>query len=140
MDSSRLAVSASISSARAASYPYHSVQGTVGVWSSYPLRGARPVMIMPWVRAMRATVDTPQGPLALYTAHLASVRVQPVSGFGTERRNDGARKLAEAVRDEQLPRVMVVGDLNVKGVIPISAWTLPRTGSDHLPVAASVRL
>ncbi|MCB5167445.1 endonuclease/exonuclease/phosphatase family protein [Streptomyces bambusae] len=167
----------------AAAYPHHSVQGTVGIWSRYPLRDAQPVMIMPWVRAMRATVDTPRGPLALYSAHLASVRVHPASGFGTGRRNDAADKLAEAVRAEPLPRVMVVGDFNgttddralagvvagmrsaqseagaglglswpasfplvridqilVKGLTPVSAWTLPRTGSDHLPVAASVRL
>jgi vancomycin resistance protein VanJ len=25
-------------------------------------------------------------------------------------------------------------------VEPVSSWTLPRTGSDHLPVAARVRL
>ncbi|MER5884025.1 endonuclease/exonuclease/phosphatase family protein [Streptomyces sp. NPDC001941] len=167
----------------AADYPYHSVQGTVGLWSRYPLRDARPVAIMPWTRALRATVDTPKGPLAVYAAHLASVRVHPASGFGTERRNDAAQKLADAVRAEPLPRVMVVGDFNgstddralhgvvdglrsaqdeagaglglswpasfplvridqvlVKGVTPVSAWTLPGTGSDHLPVAASVRL
>jgi vancomycin resistance protein VanJ len=28
----------------------------------------------------------------------------------------------------------------VKGIDPVSSWTLPRTGSDHLPVAARVKV
>ncbi|MFI9103454.1 endonuclease/exonuclease/phosphatase family protein [Streptomyces fildesensis] len=169
--------------ALAGAYPYHSVQGTVGLWSTYPLRNVEPVEIMPWTRALRATADTPKGPIAVYVAHLASVRVRADSGFTTSRRDDAARRLAEAVRAEPLPRVVVVGDFNgttddralrpvtaqlrsaqeeagdgfgfswpasfpaaridqilVKGVTPASAWTLPRTGSDHLPVAATLRL
>ncbi|WP_107058953.1 endonuclease/exonuclease/phosphatase family protein [Streptomyces sp. NRRL B-1347] len=165
------------------SYPYHSVQGTVGLWSKHPLRDVRPVAIMPWTRALRATVVTPKGPVAVYGVHLASVRVRPGTGFATERRDEAAARLAEAVRAERLPRVVVVGDLNgttgdralrpvtsllssaqeeagagfgftwpasfpvaridqilVKGVTAASSWTLPRTGSDHLPVAASLRL
>lgn len=169
--------------ALADSYPYHSVQGTVGLWSAYPLHDVRPVAIMPWTRALRATVDTPKGPLAVYTAHLASVRAGLTKGFDTARRNEAAARLADTVRAEPLDRVVVVGDFNgttddtaldpvteglrsaqdeagagfgfswpasfpvaridqilVKGVTPVSAWTLPRTGSDHLPVAASLRL
>ncbi|WKK24251.1 endonuclease/exonuclease/phosphatase family protein [Streptomyces olivoreticuli] len=165
------------------SYPYHSVQGTVGLWSKHPLRNVQPVAIMPWTRALRATIDTPKGPLAIYAAHLASVRLHPSTGFITARRNEAATKLADAVRAEPLPRVVVVGDFNgttddtalrplttqlqsaqetagdgfgfswpaafpvaridqilLKGVTPVSSWTLPRTGSDHLPVAAALRL
>ncbi|CAM5511914.1 membrane protein [Streptomyces xanthochromogenes] len=167
----------------AAAYPYHSGQGTIGLWSKYPLRDARPLAIMAWNRALRATVDTPKGPVAVYVAHLASVRVHPSTGFTTARRNDAAQKLAAFVRAERLPRVVVVGDFNgttddralrplttqlrsaqeeagegfglswpaalpvaridqilCKGVTPASAWTLPPTGSDHLPVAAALRL
>ncbi|MGW6878289.1 endonuclease/exonuclease/phosphatase family protein [Streptomyces xanthophaeus] len=167
----------------AAGYPYHSVHLGVGLWSKYPLHGVEPVPIMPWTRAVRATVDTPDGPVAVFAAHLASVRVTPSAGFTTGRRNESAGKLAEAVRAEPLPRVVVLGDLNgtaedsalaavtapmrsaqreagagfgftwpssfpvvridqilVKGVSPVSSWTLPATGSDHLPVAASLRL
>ncbi|MEU3465709.1 endonuclease/exonuclease/phosphatase family protein [Streptomyces sp. NPDC006733] len=169
--------------ALAAAYPYHSVQGTVGVWSTYRLRDVAPVEIMPWTRALRATADTPKGPVAVYVAHLASVRVRPDAGFTTARRDEAAGRLAAAVRAEPLPRVVVVGDFNgttddralrpvtsglksaqeeagdgfgfswpasfpaaridqilVRGVTPASAWTLPRTGSDHLPVAAALRL
>jgi vancomycin resistance protein VanJ len=31
-----------------------------------------------------------------------------------------------------------IDQIMVKGVDPISSWSLPRTGSDHLPVAARV--
>ncbi|MET8747666.1 endonuclease/exonuclease/phosphatase family protein [Streptomyces sp. NPDC004728] len=93
-------------------YPYHSVQGTVGLWSTYPLRDVEPVAIMPWTRALRATAETPKGPVAVYAAHLASVRVLPGVGFTTARRNEAAAQLADAVRAERLPRVVVVGDFN----------------------------
>lgn len=169
--------------ALAGTYPYHEVFGGVGVWSAYRLRDAQVVPIMPWTRAMRVTVDTPKGPLALYVAHLASVRVSPSAGFTTERRNEAAERLAAAVRAEPLRRTVVVGDFNgstddsalrpvtgqlssaqeeagrgfgfswpaafpvvrldqilVRSVTATSAWTLPRTGSDHLPVAAALRL
>ncbi|MEW1636084.1 endonuclease/exonuclease/phosphatase family protein [Streptomyces sp. NPDC093801] len=167
----------------AARYPYRSVHLGVGLWSRYPLNGVETVPIMPWTRAVRAAVDTPQGPVAVYAVHLASVRVTAEAGFATGRRNDSARKLGEALRAEPLPRVLVVGDFNgtaedpalrpvtsglrsaqresgagfgftwpaafpvvridqvlLRGMTPVSAWTLPATGSDHLPVAASVRL
>ncbi|MFF3731104.1 endonuclease/exonuclease/phosphatase family protein [Streptomyces sp. NPDC002476] len=169
--------------ALAGTYPYHAVLGTVGLWSAYPLRDPEPVAIMPWTRALRVTADTPKGPLAVYVVHLASVRVSLGEGFATDRRNEAAAKLAEAVRAEPLPRVVVTGDFNgtpddtslrlltgqlrsaqrtagqgfgltwpaalpvaridqilVRGAIPTASSPLPRTGSDHLPVAASLRL
>ncbi|MFD8812568.1 hypothetical protein ACFV23_14075, partial [Streptomyces sp. NPDC059627] len=33
-----------------------------------------------------------------------------------------------------------IDQIMVKGVEPESSWTLPRTGSDHLPIAARVNL
>ncbi|MFD5537064.1 hypothetical protein ACFWIJ_04200 [Streptomyces sp. NPDC127079] len=33
-----------------------------------------------------------------------------------------------------------IDQIMVKGVEPVSSWTLPRTGSDHLPIAARVNL
>ncbi|MEE1939716.1 endonuclease/exonuclease/phosphatase family protein [Streptomyces sp. TRM 70361] len=164
-------------------YPYHSVQGTVGLWSRYPVADARAVDIAPWPRALRATVRTPEGPVAVFVAHLMSVRFTAGSGFTSDARDAAARRLAAAVRAEPLPRTILVGDLNgttgdrglsgltsqlrsvqaesgagfgaswpasfpvvridhilVRGVEPRSAWALPATGSDHLPVAASVRV
>ncbi|AWW39883.1 membrane protein [Streptomyces sp. AS58] len=171
-------------SALAAAYKYHSVQGTVGLWSKYPLRDVRPVDIkLGWIRAMRATVRTPEGPLAVYVAHLPSVRVKLEAGFTARERDTSADALGEAIGDEQLPRTVLLGDLNgtmndralkavtaqmrstqgaagsgfgfswpasfpmaridqilVKGVEPVSSWTLPETTSDHLPVAARVKM
>ncbi|MFD5556253.1 endonuclease/exonuclease/phosphatase family protein [Streptomyces sp. NPDC127068] len=167
----------------AGAYPHRTVHGGVGLWSRHRLEDVEVVPIMPWTRAVRATVRTPEGPVAVYAAHLASVRVHPFHGFTTERRNDAARLLADAVHAEPLPRVVVLGDLNgtdrdralapltsglrsaqreagdgfgftwpaafpvvriddvlVRGMTPRSSWTLPATGSDHLPVAASLTL
>ncbi|MFE0423287.1 endonuclease/exonuclease/phosphatase family protein [Streptomyces sp. NPDC058953] len=169
--------------ALAGAYPHHAVIGGVGLWSRYPLKDVAAVPIMPWTRAIRATADTPRGPVALYVAHLASVRVHPAAGFTTGRRNEAAGALAAALRAEPLPRVVLMGDFNgtswdtaldpvfsplrsvqreagdgfgftwpaafpvvriddihVKGITPRSSRTLPATGSDHLPVAASLRL
>ncbi|MFJ9038487.1 endonuclease/exonuclease/phosphatase family protein [Streptomyces sp. NPDC102406] len=178
-------------------YPYHAVLGTVGLWSRLPLSGTRPVDIktdvgplgeaksaaaeLPDNRALRTTVATRQGPLAVYVAHLGSVRVDPRAGFGTGTRDRNAKALGEAVAAERNERVVLLGDLNgttddrafaavtadltsvqdtagdgfgfswpasfpvaridqilVRGVRPKRAWVLPRTGSDHLPVAAGI--
>ncbi|MGA4837491.1 endonuclease/exonuclease/phosphatase family protein [Streptomyces sp. G45] len=181
----------------AKAYPHHTVRGTVGLWSKLPLSGTRtvdterhqgpPTGARPVVwraadpRALRTTVATEQGPLAVYVAHLGSVRVNPRAGFATANRDGGARALAAAVAAERNERVVLLGDLNgtmddrafdgltsrlrstqkaagngfgfswpasfpmvrideilVRGVEPRSSWVLPRTGSDHLPVAAGI--
>lgn len=65
-----------------ARYPYHARLGTVGLWSRYPLSQVRPVDIrLGWVRALRATATTPHGKVAVYVAHLPSVRVKFNAGF-----------------------------------------------------------
>ncbi|MFE5026503.1 endonuclease/exonuclease/phosphatase family protein [Streptomyces sp. NPDC056656] len=168
----------------AKTYPYHSVAGTVGLWSKYPLSGTRPVDIqLGWTRAMRTTVATPQGDVAVFVAHLPSVRVKMHAGFTASQRDTSADALGEAISDETLGKVILLGDLNgtmndralngvtsqlrstqgaagsgfgfswpasfpmaridqimVKGVEPVTSWTLPETGSDHLPIAAKVDL
>ncbi|MFH8730199.1 MULTISPECIES: endonuclease/exonuclease/phosphatase family protein [unclassified Streptomyces] len=170
--------------ALAKTYPYHSVAGTVGLWSKYPLSGTRPVDIqLGWTRAMRTTVATPQGDVAVFVAHLPSVRVKIHAGFTASQRDTSADALGEAISDETLDKVILLGDLNgtmndralngvtsqmrstqgaagsgfgfswpasfpmaridqimVKGVEPVTSWTLPETGSDHLPIAAKVDL
>ncbi|MFI1144969.1 endonuclease/exonuclease/phosphatase family protein [Streptomyces sp. NPDC020780] len=94
-------------------YPHHSVQGTVGLWSTYPLTDARPVDIkLGWTRAMRVTVTTPEGPVAVYVAHLPSVRVKLNAGFTASQRDRSADALGEAIGDERLARVILLGDLN----------------------------
>ncbi|EFL31668.1 conserved hypothetical protein [Streptomyces viridochromogenes DSM 40736] len=170
--------------ALASTYRYHSVQGTVGVWSKYPLTGVRDVDIdLGWTRAMRAAVTAPAGQVAVYVAHLPSVRVKMEAGFTARQRDRSADFLGEAIAHEPLKNVVLLGDLNgtmndralnavtsqmrstqgaagngfgfswpasfpmaridqimVKGLKPESSWTLPQTGSDHLPIAARVRV
>ncbi|MFE0647552.1 endonuclease/exonuclease/phosphatase family protein [Streptomyces sp. NPDC059534] len=170
--------------ALAEAYPYHSVQGTVGLWSKLPLRAAQPVDIrMGWTRAMRATVVTPKGEVAVYVAHLPSVRVKLNAGFTANQRDTSANALGEAISHDPHERIVLLGDLNgtmndralnavtsqlrstqgaagdgfgfswpasfpmaridqimVKGVEPMSSWALPETKSDHLPIAARVKL
>ncbi|MCX5060126.1 endonuclease/exonuclease/phosphatase family protein [Streptomyces sp. NBC_00452] len=181
----------------AKAYPYHTVQGTVGLWSKLPLSDTRPVDIdtdygpladtkpvdvtMEYNRALRTTVATEQGPLAVYVAHLGSVRVNPSAGFWTGSRDRGVQALGKAIAAERNERVVLLGDLNgtlddrafagitsqlrstqeaagdgfgfswpakfpvaridqilVRGVKPESSWSLPATGSDHMPVAAGI--
>ncbi|WUG93854.1 endonuclease/exonuclease/phosphatase family protein [Streptomyces violaceus] len=170
--------------ALASTYPYHSVEGTVGVWSKYPLTDVRSVDIkLGWTRAMRATVTAPAGQVGVYVAHLPSVRVKMEAGFTARQRDKSADALGEAISHEPLRNVVLLGDLNgtmndralnavtsqmrstqgaagnglgfswpasfpmaridqimVRGAKPESSWTLPQTGSDHLPIAARVRV
>ncbi|WP_432135700.1 MULTISPECIES: endonuclease/exonuclease/phosphatase family protein [unclassified Streptomyces] len=170
--------------ALATTYRYHEVVGTVGLWSKYPLSEVRAVDIkLGWKRAMRATVTTPQGPVAVFVAHLPSVRVKAEAGFTARQRDKSADALGEAIAADALSRKILLGDLNgtmndralnavtsqmrstqgavghgfgftwpasfpmaridqimVSGVEPVTSWTLPETGSDHLPVAARVTL
>ncbi|MCX4509432.1 endonuclease/exonuclease/phosphatase family protein [Streptomyces sp. NBC_01619] len=170
--------------ALATQYPHHSVQGTVGLWSKYPMSDTRPVDIqLGWVRAMRSTVATPAGDVAVFVAHLPSVRVKMNAGFTASQRDTSADALGEAIARDRVGRTVLLGDLNgtmndrslnavssqmrstqgaagdgfgfswpasfpmaridqilVKGVEPVSSWTLPRTASDHLPIAARVKL
>ncbi|MFD5870907.1 endonuclease/exonuclease/phosphatase family protein [Streptomyces sp. NPDC060322] len=99
--------------ALADAYPHHSVQGTVGLWSKYPVSDSSPVDIkLGWTRAMRATVTTPEGAVKVYVAHLPSVRVKLNAGFTANQRDDSADALGEAIADEPIERVVLLGDLN----------------------------
>ncbi|WP_419249584.1 endonuclease/exonuclease/phosphatase family protein [Streptomyces griseorubiginosus] len=110
----------------ARTYPFHTLLGTVGLWSRLPLSDTRTVDIeMDYgplaatkpvdpasTRALRTTVATKQGPLVVYVAHLASVRVTPRDGFGTAQRDRGVRAIGTAVAGERNKRVVLLGDLN----------------------------
>ncbi|MFJ9419243.1 MULTISPECIES: endonuclease/exonuclease/phosphatase family protein [unclassified Streptomyces] len=169
----------------AKAYPYHTVEGTVGLWSKLPLSDARPVDIkMGWTRALRATVTAADGQKAgIYVAHLPSVRVKVEAGFTAGQRDGSAEALGEAIAADPLKKTILLGDLNgtmndrslapvtsqmrsaqgaagdgfgfswpaafpmaridqimMKGIDPVAAWTLKATGSDHLPLAASVKI
>ncbi|MFI9326201.1 endonuclease/exonuclease/phosphatase family protein [Kitasatospora sp. NPDC052868] len=94
-------------------YPYHEVEGTVGLWSKYPISGVSVVDIkMGWTRAFRAQVATPQGPVAVYVAHLPSVRLKAEGGFTVDQRDASAQALGDAIEAEPLKKVLLLGDLN----------------------------
>src|SRR5690606_30121297 len=83
------------------------------LWSKYPLDDVRAVDIqLGWTRAMRATVATPAGRVAVYVAHLPSVRVKIEAGFTARQRDKSADALGEAIAHEPLGRVILLGDLN----------------------------
>ncbi|MFF2659289.1 endonuclease/exonuclease/phosphatase family protein [Kitasatospora sp. NPDC058032] len=95
------------------SYPYHAVEGTVGLWSKYPIGDVRVVDIkMGWTRAFRAEVGTPQGPVAVYVAHLPSVRLRAEGGFTVDQRGVSAQALGDAIEAEPVKKVLLLGDLN----------------------------
>ncbi|MEU3573347.1 endonuclease/exonuclease/phosphatase family protein [Kitasatospora sp. NPDC036755] len=94
-------------------YPHHTVEGTVGLWSKYPIADVSPVDLrMGWTRAFRAEVTTPQGPVAVYVAHLPSVRLKAEGGFTVNQRDVSAQALGDAIQAEPLKKVLLLGDLN----------------------------
>nr|WP_274564745.1 endonuclease/exonuclease/phosphatase family protein [Streptomyces spiramyceticus] len=170
--------------ALAADYPYHAVEGSVGLWSRYPLADVRPLDIKPegigegWSRGLRSSVRTPSGEIAAYVAHLPSVRVR-LNGFSSGWRDESAGLLGAAIAAEKQDKVILLGDLNStvddRGLAPVTSrmdsagrgfafswpaafpvsridhimtrsatvtgvWSLPATGSDHLPTAARINL
>jgi vancomycin resistance protein VanJ len=111
----------------ATTYPYHTVQGTVGLWSTLPLSDVRTIDITDYGplaarvpaarkmltnRALRTTVATDHGPLTVYVVHNGSVRVNPRAGFFTASRDIGVQALGKAVADDPSQRVLLLGDLN----------------------------
>ena len=167
----------------AKTYPHVVSRGTVALWSKYPVEESESVDVgFAWTRALRADVSTPQGKIAFYVAHLASVRVG-ASGFTSNQRNDTIKQLGQAIAAEKRAGVVVMGDFNgtandrslapitsglrsaqgaagygfgftwpadfpmaridhilVRGVVPIKAWVMGSTGSDHRPVVAEIRI
>ncbi|WP_443071504.1 endonuclease/exonuclease/phosphatase family protein [Streptomyces sp. NBC_01465] len=112
-------------------YPYHAVEGTVGLWSTYPLSDVTHLDIRPpgitdtgWNRGLRATARTPWGETAVYAVHLPSVRFRP-TGFASGNRDDSAGLLGEALAAEKLERVIVLGDFNGtaddRGLAPVTS-------------------
>jgi vancomycin resistance protein VanJ len=111
----------------AKAYPYHTLQGTVGLWSKLPLSDTQPIDIMDYGpladtlaadrkmasdRALRTTVATGHGLLTIYVAHPGSVRVNPEAGFWTASRDIGVQALGTAIAADPGKRVVLLGDLN----------------------------
>ncbi len=96
------------SAALAASHPYRFTAGTVGLFSQYPIEKATALDLgLGWSRALRAVVDTPSGPVAVYVVHAASARVG-----AHDDRDSMLSALTSEVQTDDASRVLVIGDLN----------------------------
>jgi len=96
----------------AETYPYEVSRDTVALWSKYPVEQSKSVDVgFSWTRALRAEVSTPEGKVAVYVAHLASVRVG-TSGFTSDQRNNTIKALGHQIAGEKLAGVIVMGDFN----------------------------
>jgi vancomycin resistance protein VanJ len=96
----------------AKTYPYEVSRDTVALWSKYPVVETTSVDVgFAWTRALRAEVSTPKGKVAVYVAHLASVRIG-TSGFTSDQRNNTIKALGRQIADEKLAGVIVMGDFN----------------------------
>ncbi|MEU8076232.1 endonuclease/exonuclease/phosphatase family protein [Catellatospora citrea] len=126
------------------SYPYRAIKGTVGLLSKHPVTRVGSLdSETSWIRGMRAVVETPQGDVAVYVAHLRSARINE-----TASRDRNIQALADAVRGDDASRVLVLGDLNTsaedRAFAPLSAllrdaqadagWGFGLTWPSALPV------
>ena len=83
-------------------YPHVVARGTVALWSKYPVEEDESVDVgFAWTRALRAEVSTPQGKVAVYVAHLASVRVGAAGSPRPAQRDD--RRLGEQIAPRSWP-------------------------------------
>ncbi len=111
----------------AKAYSYHTVQGTIGLWSKLPLSDTQPIDIMDYGpladsvpvdkkmasnRALRTAVTVGHGPVTVYVVHPGSVRVNLKAGFWTASRNIGVEALGKAIAADSSKRVVLLGDLN----------------------------
>jgi vancomycin resistance protein VanJ len=158
---------------------YHVLHGRSGLWSRYPIRESSLLSLGPgkW-GVLRAVVAAPGGPLAVWVAHPARLRLGVAQPRDTE-----LERLAGAVAADPVRSLLLVGDLNTastdralgpvarrlrsaqadagsglgftwpaplpvlridhvfyRGLDAVDARVLGRTGSDHRPVLADLRM
>ncbi|MHA7269653.1 endonuclease/exonuclease/phosphatase family protein [Arthrobacter sp. HLT1-20] len=89
-------------------YEYSYRIGTVGLWSTYPIRNASPQGLgLGWNRALSADLDTPAGLVRIYVVHAASAR--PLEHAD---RDTMLTALAQIIAADPSEKVIVVGDFN----------------------------
>lgn len=97
----------------AANYPYHAVEGTVGLWSKYPISGTRVVDIrIGWTRAFRTLVATPRARSPSTSRTCPRCGSSSTAGFTAGQRDISAQALGDAIQDEPQGKVLLLGDLN----------------------------
>ncbi|MFF2363943.1 endonuclease/exonuclease/phosphatase family protein [Streptomyces sp. NPDC058122] len=119
-------------------YPYRAVAGTVGLWSKHPLTDVdtvdiRPAEITePWSRGLRAVVHVRHREIAVYVAHLPSVRIRS-TGLASSWRDESAGLLSKAIAADELRTALLLGDFNSTlddcGLTPLtSRMNVPQRG------------
>ncbi|WP_345764336.1 endonuclease/exonuclease/phosphatase family protein [Diaminobutyricibacter sp. McL0608] len=99
---------AAVGAALDAKYPYSQIVGTVGVWSTIPIRGEKRLDLgLGWDRALWVDLDTPGSPTRVYAVHLASVRPGQY-----QQRDTMLANLTATLKADHSSRVVVVGDFN----------------------------
>lgn len=89
-------------------YGYAEVQGSVGLWSKWPMSAPEEVDLgLQWIRAFATTISTDHGDVRFYAVHVPSVRPGQES-----MRNAALRTLSQRVADDPAERVIVAGDFN----------------------------
>jgi len=89
-------------------YPDHYLVGTVGVWSTLPLKNEQSLTLgLGWKRALRVDVETPAGDVRLYALHAASLR----PGEFTQR-DTMLSTLAATLKADDAKKLLAVGDFN----------------------------
>lgn len=89
-------------------FAHSRVEGSVGVWSDWPMSEAEEIDLgLSWTRAFATTISTDQGEVRFYAVHLPSVRPGQES-----LRNAALTKLADRVENDPAERVIVAGDFN----------------------------
>ena len=99
---------AALKTALSSKYPYMIRVSTLELWSKDRLGSWTSVDIgLSWTRALHTTVQTPNGSVSLYLAHLDSFR------FDSDTTRDvGIADLGTAVRADPNKRILLLGDLN----------------------------
>lgn len=81
----------------------------------------------------------PSGEVAVYVAHLPSIRLGLPDGFASGRRDESAAALGAAIAAERLNKVILLGDLNGtlddRGLAPLVSRLTPAKGAFSWPAA-----
>ncbi|SMY10695.1 endonuclease/exonuclease/phosphatase family protein [Brevibacterium jeotgali] len=89
-------------------FAHSQVEGSVGVWSDWPMSEAEEIDLgLSWTRAFATTISTDQGDVRFYAVHLPSVRPGQES-----LRNAALTTLADRIQNDPAERVIVAGDFN----------------------------
>jgi len=124
-------------------YPHSYAIGTVAVWSRYPIAEAEGLTLgLDWKRALRVVVNTPDGDVAVYVMHAASVRP------GVQQERDTMLSgIADAVAVDEAESIVVVGDFNAASADPALRaarsqldWVRPTDGTLGLTWPAALPL